>query len=447
MVTPYPPLRDGIASYAVQTVARLRAEGHDVEVLSPGPSAAHHHLSLKGPRGALALAKRVRNYDKVIVQFHPEVFFRAGSGPGEWALESVALFAAFVAARQVEVRVHEIDYTRGQGRRALQVANRLPWRAVDTVVVHTEVERESISEAYGIPIERIRVTKHGGDFRRATAIDKLEARKSLGLPNDEFCFLNIGFIQPHKGFDRSVRVMADIAAGPAGDCCRLDIVGSVRTPEPSYLTYLSELQALVDANPRVYLHLGYLTDEFFDRWLVASDVVVLPYRSIWSSGVMERALLYGRPVIATDVGGLSFQRAERDGVTLVQDDDGLRRAMSEALTTATGIAATEPRRDSPSWAADVVVDRERIQAEIRKRAARNRIASEPVLPGQTRDPHTDSSRFVRNVPPLVLPTPGSRLPGLGGLRKLIHRAIAWEIEPLVHQVNALREATIKALDR
>ena len=75
MVSPYPPARDGIAAYAVQAVARLRAEGHDVEVLSPGPSAAHHHLDLTGARGALALARRARRYDRVIVQFHPDVFF------------------------------------------------------------------------------------------------------------------------------------------------------------------------------------------------------------------------------------------------------------------------------------------------------------------------------------------------------------------------------------
>src|SRR5579859_6191101 len=104
MVTPYPPARDGIAAYALQTVARLRAEGHDVEVLSPGPSAAHHHLALSGPRGALALAKRVRAYDKVIIQFHPDVFFPTPSTPTGFALESLALFVAFRSARQLEVR-------------------------------------------------------------------------------------------------------------------------------------------------------------------------------------------------------------------------------------------------------------------------------------------------------------------------------------------------------
>src|SRR5690349_24856095 len=110
MISPYPPVRDGIASYALQTVRALRREGLDVEVLSPGPSAAHHHLDLVGPRGALALAKRVRGYDLMVVQFHPDFFYPIGSSGSERAAVSGALAAAFRLAARVEVVVHEIDY-------------------------------------------------------------------------------------------------------------------------------------------------------------------------------------------------------------------------------------------------------------------------------------------------------------------------------------------------
>lgn len=51
VVSPYPPRRDGIGSYAVQQVRALLRAGHHVEVCSPEPSAAHHHASLKGPKG------------------------------------------------------------------------------------------------------------------------------------------------------------------------------------------------------------------------------------------------------------------------------------------------------------------------------------------------------------------------------------------------------------
>ena len=41
-----------------------------------------------------------------------------------------------------------------------------------------------------------------------------------------------------------------------------------------------------------------------------ADTLVLPYREIWSSGVMERAKLFNRVVIAADVGGLGDQAPE-----------------------------------------------------------------------------------------------------------------------------------------
>src|SRR6266545_4279631 len=161
MVSPYPPLRDGIAAYAVQAVAALRSEGHEVEVLSPGPSAAHHHLDLQGPRGALALARRVRGYDKVVIQFHPDIFYPVPSPPLRHARVSLALLVAVRAARSAEVIVHEIDYRIGRRRGADGIAARRLWRRVDRVVLHTEMERRDFIEAFGVRPERTAVVTRG----------------------------------------------------------------------------------------------------------------------------------------------------------------------------------------------------------------------------------------------------------------------------------------------
>ena len=50
---------------------------------------------------------------------------------------------------------------------------------------------------------------------------------------------------------------------------------------------------------------------------------MLPYRAGWSSNVMERGLLYDRPVVMSRVGGMAEQAVNRPGVTLVDDDAGL----------------------------------------------------------------------------------------------------------------------------
>ncbi len=450
MVTPYAPHRDGIAAYAVQSVAALRREGNDVEVLSPGPSAAHHHLDLASPRGALALAKRVRSYDKVVVQFHPDVFYRVPARPSQLLATHLALTAAFTAAHRVEVVLHEIDYRWGRGSSAAAMAARRLWRSVDTIVVHTDTEHADVIAAFRVPAERVVVTDHGAHFVRRTTHDRASARRSLDLPDDARCLLSIGFIQQHKGFDRAVRAFA--SAGLVGAGCRLDIVGSTRLDDPAVAGYVAALEDLVAATPGVELHEGYLSDELFDRWIVASDAVVLPYRSIWSSGVLERAALYARPVIVTDVGGLG-QQAARSGadVTLVNDDAGLTAAMQAAAGERAALRA-------PSNAPWPDGDRAAVQAAVAERAAARRpggllpASSADVDGGAPADPRrgqnaVERSATLRRLPPLALPSPASTRFSARLVKGVVRRLTGWEIDPLVWQVNAVREATIAALER
>jgi glycosyltransferase involved in cell wall biosynthesis len=73
---------------------------------------------------------------------------------------------------------------------------------------------------------------------------------------------------------------------------------------------------------------SYVDDGDFDRWVAAADWVVLPYRRSWSSGVLARAHAFGTPAIVSGVGGLREQAGSGDMV--VEDDEGLRRAMRRA---------------------------------------------------------------------------------------------------------------------
>ena len=448
MVTPYPPLRDGIAVYALQEVAALRAAGNIVEVLSTGPSAAHYHLNLVGPRGGLALAKRVRDYDRVIVQFHPDFFYPVPNSAKDRAAVSSALLVAFRLAHTVEVRVHEIDYRYGRGLTPDVPVNRLLWRSVDRIVVHTPHERDEFVSAFGVNRTRVVVAEHGEHFARRTRANREQARRSLGIPAEVFCFLSIGFIQPHKGFDRAVAAFAGLGAGG----CRFDVVGSVRVEDPAYLAYLAELEGLVAATDGTHLHAGFVSDELFDRWIVASDIIVLPYRSIWSSGVLERAALYDRPVIATNVGGLAEQAGHRASVTLVANtEDGaeLRRAMWAAA----GKRISEAAVAADPWPVDGVDLHARVQEQVRIRAARARgsrawsgASGTAPAAGQLAKVSAATAP-LRRVPVAALPPTSSGRSSSALVKRAVRRLTAWQLEPLVGEINALRTASIEAVER
>ena len=141
----------------------------------------------------------------------------------------------------------------------------------------------------------------------------------------------------------------------AAPTARLDVVGSTRLEEPEFLAYLNELEWLTGSDPRTTLHAGYVSDELFDRWILASDVVVLPYREIDQSGVLATALAFGRPLLLTAVGGFP-EVAEARAAELVRPGDAaalhlaLRRLIEDgARRDALAAGAREAAATRYSW--------------------------------------------------------------------------------------------------
>jgi glycosyltransferase involved in cell wall biosynthesis len=458
VVSPYPPIRDGIGSYAVQQVRALRRQGHHVEVASPQPSAAHHHLSLKGPKGALALRRLMKRFDQVIVHFHPDFFYEHPATPTSRISTGVALAAAFRSGPEVVILLHEVDHRWVAATDPSAFATRAVFKAASRVEVHVPEHEQQMVHEFKVPASRVELVHHGEHFTARSDLTRDEARASLGLPADGHLFLCIGFLQPHKGFDRAATAFRGLAELGAS----LHVVGSVRVDDPSAADHQRELEALEAQVPGVHLHVGFVSDEAFDRWIVAADTVVLPYRHIWSSSVAERAGLLGRPVIATRVGGLADQLPE--GSVLVDDNRGLAEALRAAIEGAaapgTGDAAhgdgaagaaAGRRSHSPAastWSFVGPVDRSGVMDEIRRRSAAGRgVKLAPRVPGTAGAPGPRSAaiplRRLRAVPP---PPATSARPGVSTVKRLIRRVIAWEVDPLREQLVRLQQASLQAAE-
>jgi glycosyltransferase involved in cell wall biosynthesis len=474
VVSPYPPVRDGIGAYAVQQVRALRREGHDVEVCSPWPSAAHHHLALKGPKGAAALRRLMAGFDRVIVHFHPDVFYVDPSTPTSRISTGTALAAAFRSGPPVELRLHEVDRRWASATEQVEAsshgglaakavfaaaarATRSVFQAAAEITVHVPGHQRMVVEDFGVDPARVRLVDHGADFTPRVADDRAAARARLGLPAEGHVFLCIGFLQPHKGFDRAATAFGGLAERGA----ELHIVGSVRVDDPSAVAHRRELEALAAQVPGVHLHVGFVSDEAFDRWIVAADTVVLPYRHIWSSSVAERARLFGRPVIATRVGGLADQLAAQPGNVVVDDNAGLAAAMAAAVsggtapaagaTAGTGTGGGSAAAPASTWRFDGPVDRDAVMAEVHRRAAAQRgvrvrrPAGATGATGPARPPEEVATplRRLRRLPP---PPATSARPGVSTLKRLVRRVIAWEVDPLREQLADLQKAALQAAE-
>ncbi len=172
----------------------------------------------------------------------------------------------------------------------------------DRILVHTVHSQNVVERDWKVPYGRIRVIPHGGydDYYNLSG-SKAEARRALGFHDNEFVFLTFGTIRPYKGIDYLLPAIAQVRSWmPA---FRAVIAGRAhdQTIRERYHRMIESLQVsdVVDFRER-FVETRELEDLFR-----ACDLVVLPYVKIDQSGVLFLAYTFGRPVLATSVGGLS----------------------------------------------------------------------------------------------------------------------------------------------
>jgi len=328
MVSTYAPTHCGIAAYAEQAVAQLRAQGHVVDVVSPdGQGNVDFAWDLRGGAKILKLFQLLPYYDKVIIQYQ-WTFFYAHPFERERRWETLkttlSFMLLFLRVRKIEIIAHEIPYIPGkQGW-----LYKWQWKLAPKIVFHTATELAHFQQHYKmrLPMSRVEIRSHHDAFQTLCGHTHASARRQLGLPPGKLLFLCIGFLQRHKGFHRAMQAFTRAGLRDA----ELYVVGSMRDPNSENQKYLAELQALCDADPNLHLKESFVSNEDFDTWIAAADWVVLPYLEIWSSSVLARTRLLERPAIVSAVGGLSDQMNDRD--LLFRTDEDLLSALQTAAS-------------------------------------------------------------------------------------------------------------------
>ncbi len=176
-------------------------------------------------------------------------------------------------------------------RRFERGAHALSYRLATAVIVLTPQLKSALVEGYRLNPEKVRVIPHG-----PFTLNDVPALPGNGQ------FLQFGTIRRNKCVLEVIRGV--ILARKIDPGIVLVIAGE---PHPFELDYWTECQAAIAEDPAGFkIQAGFFPDKELPALVGAVDAFVLAYRDFDSqSGVGIMAGVSGRPVIATNSGGLS----------------------------------------------------------------------------------------------------------------------------------------------
>jgi glycosyltransferase involved in cell wall biosynthesis len=188
---------------------------------------------------------------------------------------------------------------------------KIQYQLADHIFVHTEKMKCELVQDFSVREEVVTVIPMGiNNSVPNTALTPTEAKRRVGIGNNEKTILFFGTIRPYKGLEFLVAAFQLIAS--EHEEYRLIIVGDPGQSDQ----YWRNIRSTIEKHPsrgRITQRIEFVPDSETELYFKAADVSVLPYTGIFQSGVLVLSYSFGLPVIATDVG--SFGEDIIDGTT------------------------------------------------------------------------------------------------------------------------------------
>lgn len=168
-------------------------------------------------------------------------------------------------------------------------------RLTNKIIVHNSYSYKEISKVlHKKSLKKVSVIKHGG---YSSLIDqnmnKEKALKELNLNNSNKYILFFGQIKRVKGLDILLKAMPGIHNN-----IKLIIAGQLWRDD------FKKYQEIIDLNHienRIIKIIRFISDKERELLFKASDALIIPYRTIFQSGVLLMGMGYGLPIVASDL--------------------------------------------------------------------------------------------------------------------------------------------------
>jgi D-inositol-3-phosphate glycosyltransferase len=234
--------------------------------------------------------------------------------------------------KKIALTVHNVN----QAKRDLQDSqlNRLTlkiqYSLSDHFFVHTKKMKDELIQDFGVAERAVTIIRHPiNSAFPDTNLTSADAKRQLGLKSNEKAILFLGRIKPYKGIEYLLTAFQQLVTRDG--TYRLIVAGEPHKGSEAYLDEIRRIVARDFGQDKVILKVQFIPDEEMELYLKAADVLVLPYKDIFQSGILFLAYNFGLPVVATDVG--SFREEIVEGETGFICEPGNAADMARTLET------------------------------------------------------------------------------------------------------------------
>ena len=240
-------------------------------------------------RGTFLALFHARSLKAQICHFH---FFKIG------VLEALNSFLARLFGFKLVITIHDVEPFDHQSK--LPILSRLTYFLASGVIVHNIISKHELLRVSNINQDKISIIPHGNYLSYTGQLpDKRLAHKALNLPPDSTVLLFFGQIKEVKGLDILLESLPRVIKNHKNTI--LLIAG--RPWKTTFDEYEIKIKNLGIEN-HCFCHIRFIPDNEVPIFFGAADLVVLPYRRIYQSGVILMSMSYEKPVIASDLPGM-----------------------------------------------------------------------------------------------------------------------------------------------
>lgn len=179
----------------------------------------------------------------------------------------------------------------------------------DRIIAATPAELAQLNWLYGVEMGKVVVIPPGVDLERFHPLNKDEAKRRVGIPCGNKNIMFAGRIEPLKGIDTLIQAMALIrhrCPDVMENTCVAIIGGDPWADSlDAEMARLQTMREELGINDLV-LFLGAKDQDVLPNYYAAAEMVVMPSHYESFGMVALEAMAMGRPVIASEVGGLAF---------------------------------------------------------------------------------------------------------------------------------------------